>query len=148
MDEVEKNEDLPWGFHDALLSAMHVDWLHHRLIIELRPKVSERQELDRGARIAVQGLVWMVVDEPGEGAMAAYVPSLVGGYDIDSREGVARQGLPSAPEGSFTHYFFLVERNSFVHFCARDASFEWTEAAPSRCGGRGALFPGDEIPDR
>jgi hypothetical protein len=145
IDELERRDDLPWGFHDAMLRAMHVDWLKGSLTIELRVKVSERQDLDRGGRITVTGLEWLVVDPPSN-PLADYDPALVGGYDIDSRPGAAREGVPETSSGTFVHHFFVVERNSFIHLCARDASFEWTDAAPAPCGGT-ALFPGDDIPD-
>lgn len=146
LDEAEDRDDLPWGFHDALLRALNIDWLHRRVVIELRPKVSERQDLDRGGRLVIEGLEWLVVDPNGPGVREAYDPAYVGGYDIDSRPGVAREGLPGVPEGAFAHYFFVFERNSFIHLCARDARFEWTDDAPTRCGGE-VFFPGEEMPD-
>jgi hypothetical protein len=68
ISSLEERDDLPWGFHDALLRAMTVDWLRQRLFIELRPKVSERQDLDRAARVVLSGLEWLVIDEKGPGA--------------------------------------------------------------------------------
>jgi hypothetical protein len=130
IEELELREDLPWGLHDATLQSMHIEWLHHRLTLHLRVKVSDRQDLDRGARVTVSGLQWVVVDPVGPGALEHFDPALVGGYTIDSRPGVAREGLPAVPDSAFAHYFFVVERNAFIHLCARDAAFEWTDAAP------------------
>lgn len=125
---------------------MQVDWLTGRLIVDVRPKVSERQDLDRGARVVVSGLEWLVIDPKGPGTPALFEPAHVGGYTIDSREGAARTELPDVPEGAFVHYFFVIERNAFIHFCARDAAFEWTDDAPRPYPGN-VQFAGDEIPD-
>lgn len=102
-------------------------------MIIVRPKVSDRQELDRGARVIVTGVEWLVVDPEGPGVLREYEPAYVGGYDIDSRPGVAREGLPAVPEGAFAHHFFLFSRQSYVHLCAREAAFEWTEDAARPC---------------
>jgi len=119
---------------------MHVDWLTRSLVFAVRPKVSKTQDLDRGARVVVTGVEWLVIDPAGPAALPEYDPGLVNGYDIDSRPGVARDGLPTVPDGAFAHHFFVVERHSFIHFCARDATFEWTEDAPRAFPGDGARF--------
>jgi hypothetical protein len=114
-----------------MLTAFVVDWLNETLVVEVRPKVSPTQDLERAGRITVRGLEWLIVDPPDLPRLRDYVPALAFGYDLDSRGGGFRDGLPLVPEGCFVHGFRVIERNSFVHLCARDASFEWTgDATP------------------
>lgn len=144
--DLEGSDQLPWGFHDGKLVTLVVDWLRESATFDLRAQVTERQDHDRLLRVTVTGLEWLVVDPP-QTRHPLFDPAREGGWDIDSRPGTAREGLPPVPEGAFVHYFWLFLRNSAIHVCARDASWEWLEDEPRASGGGGVYFPGDELPD-
>ncbi len=139
LDEIE--DALPWGFHDAYLEQLEIDWSSGRAVLGLRLMMSEHQDMDQRAKVIVEGLHY------------CSVPPLVqpdaGGLWLDTgAETKTLSGHPPVPAGHFLHYFFVRESNQFIHICGRDARLEWIESAPvpARSGMR-ALFPGDTIPD-
>ena len=144
ISEVEDSEELPWGFHDGLLSNVHVDWLQGSATFDIRAQMTERQDHDRLLRLTVTGLEWLFIDPP-QSPYPVFTPADEGGWAIDSRAGTAREGLPGVPEGAFVHYFWIFQRNSAIHLCARDARWEWLESEARPSGGGGAFFPGEEL---
>jgi hypothetical protein len=151
MDLVELARSLPWGLHDASLEALEVDWLRGRLALTLRLVMSERQDLDRRARIDLEGLVYCSIEPPEIDPAGGYEPLPDGGLRISEGPGpaVSRSSLlPATPPGCFLHWLYVGSWNRFIHLCAREARLTWLEEAPvpARATTR-ALFPGDEVPD-
>lgn len=144
---------LPWGLHDAYFEAIEIDWLTARLVLTARVMMSETQDMDQRAKIAISGLVFCAIDPPVIDARRGYEPTLARGLWVDSGQGAgnadAKRRLPAVPDGCFLHWFFVHQWNSFIHICAHNAEFIWIETAPApaRTETR-ALLPGDQIPDR
>jgi hypothetical protein len=121
-------------------------------MLTLRLMMSEHQDMDRRARIIVEGLVFCAIEPPESDAAKGYEPIPEGGLQISDGAGVQGEGasrFPATPGGCVVHWFFVQRWNRFIHICARDAQLVWLEPAPvaSRSPTR-ALFSGEKIPDR
>ena len=142
LEELENN--LPWGFHDAVLESIEVDWMARRALLVVRLKMDERQTLERRARVLVTGLEYVAVDPPASGGHGAEH-----GLWIDAGCGHApeRAGdFLATPGACFVHWLFVHEWNAFIHICAREASMEWTDPAPLPVRrSTGFALPGDEV---
>jgi hypothetical protein len=149
----EIESTLPWGFHDAHVERIEIDWPRARLSLTLRLMMTERQEMDQRARVDVAGLIYCSIDAPMIDPKGGYYdPTPESGLWVDSGEGApdseARARLPATPAGCFLHWFFVQNWNRFIHVCARDAELVWLEPAPIAARSDSpALFPGDEVPD-
>jgi hypothetical protein len=137
---------LPWGFHDAYLEGLEVDYATAVLVLRVRVMLSERQDVDRRAVLRVHGLVFCSIDPPELGEHTSEL-SPDRGLWIGSGAGAAgdARALPAVPEGCFLHWFYVEPWNRFIHVCGRRAELDWTEEAPMPARGRRrAHFPGDE----
>ena len=132
--------ELPWGFHDAYLERLEIDWMRRAVTADIRVMMSERQDFDRRGRLSVSGLAFVVIDPPVQAG------DWEDGIWIDSDE-ISTTGsvdVPTVPSGYFLHRFFAHSMGASIFICARGATFDWLESAPSsaRAPSR-ALFPGD-----
>ena len=94
--------DLPWGFHDAFIESLELDWLRARATFTMRLMLSERQDLDRRARVVIEGLVFCSVEPPEIDPSRGYDPIPEDGLRISDGAGAAEPGrvpLPTVPEG-------------------------------------------------
>jgi hypothetical protein len=150
MNLAEIEASLPWGFHDAYLERLEIDWVQSRLAFELRLMMTESQDKDQRARLTVNGLVYCSVEPPIVDP-PAYEATSPDGLWIDAGDGAAADavGLPATPPGCFVHHLLVSNWNyRSIHICGTAADLTWLEPEPvaSRAGTR-ALFPGDEVPD-
>lgn len=146
----EIEDTLPWGFHDAYLEGLAIDWLKKTVVLDLRVMMSEEQDLDQRARLIVSDLVFCSVQAPEIDPARRYEPTPEGGLWIDGGEGIGTPSveLPKTPEGCFLHWFFVQPWNRFIHVCARSAELQWVESEPqpSRASTR-ALHVGSVVAD-
>lgn len=152
MTLADLSDPLPWGFHDACLERLELDWLRAQLTLTLRLMMSEHQEMDQRARITIDGLVFCSIEAPEIDSTKGYEPTPDGGLRVNDGPGAAEAGsmpLPPTPQGCFLHWFYVDSWNRFIHVCGREARLDWLEPSPvpSRGPGR-ALFPGEDLPDR
>jgi len=154
MNLAEIEVPLPWGFHDACLERLDIDWAGSRLELTLRLMMSSHQDEDQRAKVVVRGLVYCTIDPPvvHTSQSAQPAPRATSALWIDSGEGPggddAKARLPPPPPGCFLHWFFVYDWNAFIHICARDAELTWLEDTPRPARGKTrALFPGESIPD-
>jgi hypothetical protein len=151
LEELEAT--LPWGFHDAYLERIEIDWPKAKLVLDVRVMITEHQDMDQRARITVTGLVFCCIDPPEIDPTRGYEPTPDHGLWIDSGEGPAnedaRSRLPEAPGGCFLQWLFVHQWTRFIHICGRNVELVWLEQepVPSRSASR-ALFPGEGVPDR
>ena len=124
-------EQLPWGFHDAYLARLELDWIHRTLTLELRVQIGKHQETDQLARVVVSGLEFFVAlppqPDPTDLTPADELPW------IDSGSGRIENDmtpLPSVPEGCFLHYFYTRGTWQYFYVCGRDAKLAWLEPNP------------------
>ncbi|MGI5864249.1 MAG: hypothetical protein ACOX6T_19635 [Myxococcales bacterium] len=132
MSELE--DELPWGFHDAHLESLHIDWMGARMTMQMRLPINERADLDRRARVTVTGLVYCVIEPRVIDPKMRYEPVPKSGLWLDSWvpsvDEAKEHGLPAMPEGAFVCGFFVQNWNRCIFVCGRDASLEWLEPMP------------------
>ncbi len=141
--------ELPWGFHDAYLEGLTIDWLGASLSLVLRLPMTRRQDVERRARVTVAGLFFCSIEPPSLGD-PGWADTPKEGLWIDAGEGPAKgaTGLPTLPADIFLHHFYVRSWNfRSIHIAGRDARLEWLGPEAPRLGPGGALFAGDEIPD-
>jgi hypothetical protein len=125
---------LPWGFHDAYVEALTIDWLGQTLTLTMRFPMTERQDIERRAQVTVSGLFFCSIEPLSLGdSDYDHIPSE--GLWIDAKEGPAEKvaGLPPLPPGIFLHHFWVRSWNyRTIHIAGRDARLEWLGEATSR----------------
>jgi hypothetical protein len=142
-------DQLPWGFHDAHLEALTIDWLGQTLSLVARFPMSKRQDIERRGRVVVSGLFFCSID-PAVSDGDGYETIPKGGLWIDAREGpaVGASGLPTLPPGVFLQHIYVLSWNCrAIHIAGRDCRLEWLGEESPRLTSGGALYAGDEIPD-
>jgi hypothetical protein len=149
LDEIERQ--LPWGFHDAYVERMDIEWTAARLRMYMRVMMSERQDLDQRAVVTMDGLVYCSMEPPELKGTAAAAEARDGLWvqpdEIDEEKRPA--GLPPTPRGAFLHRFYVTSWNAFFYICAREATFTWLEGKPEKArAGTRALFAGDVVGGR
>jgi hypothetical protein len=138
IDEIEAT--LPWGFHDADLLSIHVDFLGHQAAFDLDVPMDERQTASRRGRLVVEGLIFCAI-EPPRNVIAG--PAWI---DSGNTPDVGTATLPVVPSGAFVHWFFLQDANSFIHVAGTGARFDWTGDTQSSSQSRhGFALPGDDV---
>lgn len=141
IDELERQvagED--WGFHDALLTKLEMNWARSELAFELRVQLGKRQDADRLGRITVSGVQFFVAAPPAEAGTKHGAPW------IDSGPGkVDDTPLPPVPHGHFLHHLYGRDPLQVFYVCGRDARFSWLEEAAVPKAPE-AFYPGDEVP--
>lgn len=145
----ELEEQLPWGFHDAYLEGLTIDWLGQTLTLVMRFPMTKNQDVERRAQVIVSGLFFCSIEPPSLGdSDYKFIPNE--GLWIDGKEGPSERatGLPSIPASVFLHHIWVRSWNfRTIHIAGRDARLVWLGDEAPRKGPGGALFPGDEIPE-
>jgi hypothetical protein len=88
---------LPWGFHDAYLERMDIDWANERLALTVRFMMSERQDMDQRALVTVERLVFCAIDPPEIDRARGYVPCPYSGLWIDAGAGAGNERAKARP---------------------------------------------------
>src|ERR1043165_9058479 len=108
-DEIERQ--LPWGLHDADLERIEIDWHLQRVRLDVRVKVTKRQDVERLGRVTVTGLVFCSVDPPVIDPARGYEALPEGGLSIDTGVGAGDQeagaSLPKPPREAFLQWIFV-----------------------------------------
>ena len=128
------DDELPNGFHDALLEQVTMSFVSDRAEMELQLLVGdpdaateEERETYRKARLALNELVYFVIDPPGPGSEHPNLKPLRidAGEATDENPPASPKPLRGVPIDAFAYWFFVVQWNSFIHVAARNASLEW-----------------------
>lgn len=144
--DIEAN--LPWGFHDAYLERLTVDWTRGTAQLDLRVMMSEHQDLDQLGRLSLLGLAYIAAEPPSKAVGECFEAGLW----VDSEEVIAPYGGGTSmqlPVTYFLHRFYVHSTESSIYVCAREATFEWIEDSPSNARAQSrALFPGERVPPK
>jgi hypothetical protein len=123
---------LPNGFHDAELRRFQMDYVSRTLEMELDVWVGEmeskdRRETYRPAHLTFGSVAYLVIEPPDTRyEWLARAPIRIDfGVGVPSGVSVA---IPDHPPECFAGYMYMGELNSFLHFAAESASFEWSGA--------------------
>lgn len=122
----EMQDSLPNGLHDAGINSITVDYLHRKVIFDLKIWTSvpdeEGPETHRRATLSFAPFLYCVIDPPDPRyPFATEGPSRIdaGSYRSEDTElGPLRASLP---EGAFACWFFVNSWNSFIHVAALNA---------------------------
>jgi hypothetical protein len=132
----ELEKQLPWGFHDAYLEGVTIDWLGQTLTLVMRFPMNKAQDVERRAQVTVSGLFFCSI-EPLSLGDDNYDHIPYEGLWIDAREGPAEKatGLPPIPAGVFLHHVWVRSWNyRTIHIAGRDARLEWLGEETPRKG--------------
>lgn len=140
---------LPWGFHDAFIERVELDYTAANATLFMRFPMTKGQDKDRRGRVELDRLVYWVNDAPTVDPERGYDSHSPAGLwvDLASPENTpACAGLPSCPEGCFASAFYVHTWNSYIHLCAGSAYLVWLEAEPQPARSLlRALRPGNEL---
>ena len=130
------DEQIPNGFHDAILQTVTLDFVSKTARLKLQMSVGEPEaeseearEGYRGAVLTLEGLVYFVIDTPDLEREKEFRTTR--GVSIDAGDAMNRDSprapgpCGAVPEGAFAYWFFVHEWNCFTHVAARHASLEW-----------------------
>ena len=135
MNPKQISEQLPNGFHGALIERVSVDYIGKNLEFVLTLLVPDESNLSghsrlRRGRLQVEGLGYLTLNMPDP--HSDYTRS--GGFEIRGLLDTTPKICPSLPvfqaelgPGFFFHSFFVEEWNGFIHFAGTQATFEWLE---------------------
>jgi len=130
----EIDDNLPNGFHDALLETLTVNFVSKIAAMELQLWVGvvdaakkEEREAYRRARLALSDLVYLVIDAPGPNYDSSKERKLRidAGEAVDLSSSSMPKPLVALPAGTFAYWFFVDPWNSFIHVAAKSATFDW-----------------------
>lgn len=143
-------DQLPWGFHDALLPRLEIEWVRMRARLDLRIPMTESQDQDRRGQLVFDDLLFCALEPPELDGARGYVATAADGLQVDCGDGHGRESfratLPTTPAGYLLIWFFVREWNRFIHICARSVHLFWLEAETrQRAAHRKSLFPGEDI---
>lgn len=135
--------------HDGSLEGLAIDYVARSLTLTLRLPISSHQDIERRARVVVEGLVFCSIEPPWDGD-GDYEAAPDGGLVLDAGEGPAKDAtrLPPLPAGVFLQHFYVQSWNwRSMHIAARDARFEWIGEPTPRSEAGAIFFPGEDLPD-
>ena len=117
IDDIERS--LPNGFHDSIITGLHVNYAERTAEIEIDNLVSVLETPDeeyRSIKLRISGLLYLVIEPPESLYDAERELSLADG---GSSEVKSSAPLPKPlPDGAFTYWFFVSDWNSFIHIAA------------------------------
>lgn len=128
------DDELPNGFHDALLEQVTISLVLDRVEIDLQLLVGDpdgateaEREAYKKARLILSEVVYFVIEPPGPGSEYSNPKPLRidAGEATDENPPRFPKPLRALPEGAFGYWFFVDSWNSFIHFAARNASLSW-----------------------
>lgn len=134
LKEIEDN--LPNGFHDALLEKLMIDLTSNSADLELQlfmgdPDASTEQEREtyRRAILRLSDLVYFVIDAPENiPEPSKKKPLRIDGGDAkDNSNPRAPKPRSALPPGAFAYWFFVEQWNSFIHVAARSSTIDWAK---------------------
>jgi len=134
LDDIENS--LTNGFHDAFLQSVNIDYVNREATLildvwigDLDAENERLRERYRKGRLKLYQLVYFVVEAPDSN----YSYNKPGALWIDSGSLESLKKPPSTqltktiPEGTFEHWVFVRNWNSFIYMAAMDAQFDWIE---------------------
>ena len=134
LEEIEKS--LPNGFHDSYIEKVSIDYFKQEASFRLNiltgvPSAEDKsgRETYRKASLTLSGLLYFVVEPPDpkypyekEGAL------WMDAGPVGSVHLKTTTKLPDeVPEGAFRYWIYIRNWNSFIHFAAMDAQFDWID---------------------
>jgi hypothetical protein len=133
LDDIQAS--LPNGFHDAIVESVTIDYMKRNVEIFLNLWVGDLTSKDRAVRekyrrgvLTISDFNYFLIEAPDPRYSYAKDPGITidgGPYSPGAIKSDTKIP-PEIPEGMFQYWFFVLEWNSFIHVCAREAGFKWT----------------------
>lgn len=129
------DQELPNGFHDALIHRITLDYQSDEVNIDISiwtgsmdsAEDSEREQYSRGTLVLLQ-MKYFSIEQPGNRAAHDKLCNL----RIDLCDDPERPNLPFPDQsGNFYGSFYVVRWNSFIHFSAKDARLDFFQTESS-----------------
>jgi hypothetical protein len=126
----ELEGSLPNGLHDATLDALHVDYRHRKIVLNVQIDVGPAMadaEVYRAARLVFHDTQFVIVEPPGneDGGIPSMIDMGLG------QPSTVLTAVPVLKTGAFLVWVFLAASNSFILIAARDIALEWLDEAPA-----------------
>ncbi len=127
----QSDEETPNGFHDARLLNFTIDLVNDQakmclqmLVGVPRCQTEEEQEGYRAATLTLQGMVYFAIEppDPDRGFCNAQGVFIDAGDATETDNPRAPRPRGPLPDNAFAYWFYVVDRNSFVHIAARSAT--------------------------
>jgi len=125
MNLIEIDKSLPFGFHDAVLNKIDIDYEKGEAVFDLEIiNDPDTWEYRRG-KLFLYGLVFLVVEPPDDRSGFNDKVLYIGSGPITDLNEKQKNSLPvqHLPEGAFVHWFYISAWNSFIFFSALTAEF-------------------------
>ena len=126
LEEIENS--LPNGFHDALIEGISVDYVARTIVISMQLSVGGPSDDENEREAYCEGLLTisqflLCVIEPPDRQYPYANPEAV---RVNSGPGnpQAEPFLQDLPPGTFSHWFYVNEWNSFIYIVARGAKLD------------------------
>jgi hypothetical protein len=125
MDILEVEQSLPYGFHDAILNDIHINYETRKVRFNIEVLLDE-DEYKKGDLI-ISDLNFISIDPPDKNYEFINKELFLTAGKIDDLDKDVIEKIPKneLPENSFIHWFFVSAWNSFIIFSAIDAEFVW-----------------------
>ncbi len=115
---------LPNGFHDSVITGVHINYVQRTAQIEMQISFSGPDEPDkeiyRPATLFISDLLYFVIEPPDSPYTSHAEPSLVDGGSSELERSAYRLPKP-LPTGAFAYWFFVNNWNAFFHVAALSA---------------------------
>jgi len=128
-------QNLPNGFHDALLKKMDIHVVNREVIIHLdvwtgnlESKIEKERESYREARLVIHGFSYLTIDPPFK-EEENFPPADNCRVDMGnwSALGPAYPIAPPVKDDGFNLYIFFCHWNNFIYLSARTADLYWLD---------------------
>ena len=127
LDEIAAQ--LPDVLHDAGLRTLTIDYAANTAMFGVRVCVGDpnasteaEREAHRSLTLTISGLLWCVLESPGNGYAASPEELWIDAGSLDSLTN--RPLLPAVPEGAFAWWIFVKQWNAFIYVAGRSVSIE------------------------
>ncbi|SRR6266567_3400913 len=125
----ELENTLPNGLHDAEVRSIAVDYVQHKVALDLTVWVGrmedppERREAYKEGRIEILGLLFLMMEPPDPKYPFTSSGLTIDGCDMSKN--ISSALLESLPSDSFFRSLWVNEWNGFIHIAAKSAAIVW-----------------------
>ena len=122
----EIQDSLPNGLHDAGINSISLDYLHRKVIFDLKIWTSDLEDEDpetyRRATLSFAPFLYCVIEGPDPRyPFATAGPSRIDAGSYKSEDAELGPLRASLPDGAFVCWFFVNNWISFIHVAALNA---------------------------